>query len=63
MKSHRLRDSFAVGLLARGFLMEDVSRLMGISIVTCERHYAKWSTSRQDRIDGLFDAMWKAKAK
>jgi integrase len=61
MKSHRLRDSFAVGLLAEGFLMEDVSRLMGISIVTCERHYAKWSTSRQDRIDGLFDAMWNAK--
>lgn len=43
MTSHRLRDTFACDLLQNGVSLEDVSNLLGHqSIVTTERHYAKW---------------------
>jgi integrase len=54
MKSHRLRDTFAVDLLEKGVPMEEVSKLLGhSSIKTTEKHYAKWSKGRQDRLDTL----------
>lgn len=59
MKSHRLRDTFAVDLLEKGVPMEEVSRLLGhTSIRTTERSYAKWSKGRQDRVDSLVSATW-----
>lgn len=59
MKSHRLRDTFAVSLLLKGVSMEDVSRLLGhTSIRTTEKHYAKWNKARQNRIDGLVAQTW-----
>lgn len=61
MKSHRLRDTFAVELLIRGVSLEDVSKLLGHkSITTTERHYAKWVKGRQDRLDSLVTATWEA---
>ncbi len=59
MLSHRLRDTFAVGLLEKGVPMEEVSRLLGhTSIRTTEKSYAKWSKGRQDRADALVLGSW-----
>jgi len=60
MVSHRLRDTFAVDLLEKGVPLEEVSKLLGHeSIRTTEKHYAKWSKGRQDRLDALVSATWK----
>lgn len=57
MRSHRLRDTFAVGLLAQGVPMADVSRLLGhTSIATTQRHYAQWDKAQQTRIDRIVRA-------
>ena len=59
MRSHRLRDTFAVDLLEKGIPLEEVSKLLGHeSIRTTERHYAKWVKGRQDRLDALVTATW-----
>jgi integrase len=61
MMSHRLRDTFAVDLLEKGVPMEEVSKLLGHeSIKTTERSYSKWVKGRQDRLDSLVTASWKA---
>ncbi|HZP06749.1 MAG TPA: tyrosine-type recombinase/integrase [Terracidiphilus sp.] len=61
MKSHRLRDTFAVDLLEKGVPMEEVSKLLGHeSIRTTEKHYAKWVKGRQDRLDTLVMQTWAA---
>ena len=50
-RTHRLRDTFAVELLAAGVSMEDVSVLLGhSSIRTTERYYAPWDLSRRNRL-------------
>lgn len=59
MMSHRLRDTFAVGLLDKGVPMEELSKLLGHkSIKTTENSYAKWVKSRQDRLDNLIQGTW-----
>lgn len=59
MVSHRLRDTFAVDLLARGVPIGDVSKALGHeSIRTTEKHYAAWMKGRQDRLDKLIVAAW-----
>lgn len=59
MRSHRLRDTFAVDLLEKGIPLEEVSKLLGHeSIRTTERHYAKWVQGRQDRLDTLVTGTW-----
>ena len=50
-RPHRLRDTFAVSLLAAGVLMQYVSQLLGhSSLRTTERYYAPWDRSRRDRL-------------
>ena len=64
MVSHRLRDTFAVDLLEKAVPMEEVSRLLGhTSIRITEKHYAKWSRGRQDRLDNLVSETWVARKK
>jgi site-specific recombinase XerD len=59
MKSHRLRDTFAVDLLEKGVPLEEVSKLLGHeSIKTTEKSYAKWVKGRQDRLDSLVTESW-----
>jgi integrase/recombinase XerD len=58
---HRLRDTFAVGLLEEGVPLEDVSKALGHeSIKTTERSYAPWIKARQDRLDDLIAGTWNA---
>jgi integrase/recombinase XerD len=59
LKSHRLRDTFAVDLLQKGVPLEDVSKMLGhSSVATTERHYSPWVKGRQDRLDALVTATW-----
>lgn len=62
LRSHQLRDTFAVDLLSKGVPLEEVSKLLGHeSIRTTEKSYAKWVPSRQDRLDNLVMATWEDK--
>jgi integrase len=62
MKSHRLRDTFAVDLLQKGVPLEHVSKLLGhTSIATTEKSYAQWVKGRQDRLDTLVTDSWAKK--
>jgi len=58
---HQLRDTAAVEWLNAGIPLEEVSRLLGqASIRSTEKHYARWVKSRQDRLDALVMATWRA---
>ena len=60
MVSHRLRATFAVDLLKKGVPLEHVSKLLGHkSVVTTERHYARWVKARQDLLDSVVSDSWK----
>jgi integrase/recombinase XerD len=60
MRSHRLRDTFAVDLLQKGVPLEEVSKLLGHeSIKTTEKSYARWIKARQDRLNALVLGTWK----
>ena len=62
LRSHRLRDTFAVDLLEKGVPLEEVSKLLGHeSIRTTEKSYAKWVKGRQDRLDSLVMGTWTQK--
>ncbi len=56
---HRLRDSFAVGLLEKGVAIEVVATLLGhTDIRTTQRHYAPWVRSRQENLEKAVAATW-----
>jgi integrase/recombinase XerD len=60
MRSHRLRDTFAVDMLSKGVPMEEVSKMLGHeSIKTTEKSYARWAKTRQDRLNKLVIGTWK----
>lgn len=49
---HRLRDTFAVGLLLQGVSLDMVSVLLGhTSVKMTEKHYAPWVRDRQRKLD------------
>jgi integrase len=47
--AHRFRDTFAVRLLETGASLYDVSKLLGISAVVVEAHYAPYVKELQER--------------
>jgi len=58
---HRLRDSFAVGLLEKGVAIEDVAMLLGHRDVRItQKHYAPWVRSRQQNLEKAVSATWPA---
>ena len=49
-RTHRLRDTLAVGLLLADLSIDDVSLLLGHgSVQTSERYYAPWDRPQRDR--------------
>jgi site-specific recombinase XerD len=62
MVSHRLRATFAVDLLQKGVPLEHVSKLLGDrTVMTTERHYARWIKGRQALLDKIVSATWETK--
>lgn len=58
--AHRFRDTFAVELLLAGVPIDRVSVLLGHSSMRItERHYAPWTRSRQEQIEGDLRTAWK----
>lgn len=56
---HRLRDSFAVGLLEKGVPIENVAMLLGHTDVrTTQTHYSPWVASRQQNLEKAVAATW-----
>jgi site-specific recombinase XerD len=49
-KSHRLRDTFVVRLLAKGVSIQDVADAIGDTVAVVEKSYAKWLPERQARL-------------
>ena len=56
--AHRYRHTLATRLLERGASLEQVADILGNSPEIVRKHYAKWSTARQTRIDMLMDQVW-----
>jgi integrase len=57
--AHRLRDSFAVGLLLAGVPLERVSILLGhSSIKVTEKHYSPWVKARQEQLEQDVKRSW-----
>jgi integrase len=56
--AHRFRHTLATELLGAGASFEEVADILGNSPEIVRKHYAKWSTARQARIDGLMDQVW-----
>ena len=55
-KTHRFRHTLATRMLEQGASYEDVAVVLGNSARIVEKHYAKWSRDRQERITRLFKA-------
>ena len=55
-KTHRFRHTLATRMLEQGASFEDVAAVLGNSARIVEKHYAKWSKGRQERIDRYFRA-------
>ncbi len=59
MRSHRLRDTFAVEMLNAGSPLEDVSKALGHkSIRVTEKSYGPWVKGRQTRLDEQVMKAW-----
>jgi site-specific recombinase XerD len=56
--AHRFRHTLATELLGAGASFEEVGDILGNSPEIVRKHYAKWSTARQARIDTLMDTVW-----
>jgi integrase len=56
---HRMRDSFAIGLLEKGVPIESVSVLLGHSDVRVTlKHYRPWVKSLQDKLEADVRMSW-----
>jgi integrase len=59
--SHRFRHTLATEVLELGGTFEEASDILGDSVGIVRKHYAKWSESRQARINELLPRIWHAK--
>jgi site-specific recombinase XerD len=60
--SHRLRDTFATGLLLVGVPLDRVAVLLGNSVKVCEKHYSAWTRDRQKQLESDLASAWKLDA-
>lgn len=56
--AHRFRHTLATELLGRGASFEEVADILGNSPEIARKHYGKWSTARQSRIDDLMQRVY-----
>jgi len=56
--AHRFRHTLATELLGRGASFEEVADILGNSPEIVRKHYGKWSTARQSRIDDLMQRVY-----
>ena len=61
--AHRFRHTLATELLGAGATFEEVADVLGNSPAIVRKHYAKWSTARQARIDELMERVRNQKPK
>lgn len=54
---HRFRHTMATEILARGGTIQDVADVLGITPAIAYKHYAKWSSERQNRIDRIMSTV------
>jgi integrase len=59
--SHRFRHTLATEVLEQGGTYEEAADILGDTVATVIRHYAKWSAGRQARITDLLARIWHAK--
>ena len=59
--AHRFRHTLATALLEKGWTTEDVSIVLGSTPDIIRRHYAQWTTERQERIWSLAQDVWSGK--
>ncbi len=50
------RDTFAVGMLARGASPYDVAKLLGDTIETVEKHYAEFVKELRERVRRMMES-------
>ena len=55
--AHRFRHTLATELLAKGATFEDIADILGNSPAIVRKHYAKWSSQRQERISNLMQTV------
>jgi integrase len=56
--AHRFRHTLATELLGRGASFADVADIPGNSPEIVRKHYGKWSSARQSRIDALMQRVY-----
>jgi site-specific recombinase XerD len=56
--AHRFRHTLATGLLARGRTLDQVAIVLGSSPAIIGKHYAQWTTQRQEQISSLAQDVW-----
>ena len=61
--AHRFRHTLATELLGAGATFEEVADVLGNSPAIVRKHYAKWSSARQARIDELMERVRNQKPK
>jgi site-specific recombinase XerD len=59
--SHRFRHTLATEVLEQGGTYEEAADILGDTVATVIKHYAKWSAGRQARITDLLARIWHAK--
>lgn len=59
--AHRFRHTLATALLEKGWTTEDVAIVLGSTPDIIRRHYAQWTTERQERIWSLAQDVWSGK--
>lgn len=56
--AHRFRHTLATALLEKGWTTEDVSDVLGSTPEIIRKHYAQWTSKRQERISSLVQDVW-----
>lgn len=59
--AHRFRHTLATEILTSGGSVEDAANILGNSPMIIRKHYAQWTTARQERISTLMQSVFGTK--